>query len=493
VLDIICYRKYGHNEGDEPMFTQPIMYNAIKHKKSSGDIYSELLSNSGIISAEQIAAYTSEKMAFFNKKLEEAKTYKPSEEGWLQGKWAGLDKQDRIKDKQPATGIKKDMLNQVGEALINYPKDMTINSKVLRLLEQKKKILETGEGMDWAMAEALAYGSLLAEGSNIRMSGQDCKRGTFSHRHAVLFDQSTEKEYVSLNHITDKQGYFEVINSNLSEYAVMGFEYGYSLIDPKNLVIWEAQFGDFANGAQIMIDQFIASAEVKWLRMSGLMLLLPHGYEGGGPEHSSARLERFLQLCAENNMQVINCTSPANFFHAIRRQIHRKFRKPLIVMSPKSLLRHKLMVSKLSEIAEGTEFNPVLQETDKISSDSDIKRVIICSGKVYFDLYEARANANIKNVAFVRMEQYYPFPEQGLGNALGRYKNAEIVWCQEEPKNMGAWNFINGKIEDCLISIKHKNTRPIYIGRPEAASPSAGYQKMHNIEQAKLIEQALKV
>jgi 2-oxoglutarate dehydrogenase E1 component len=488
VIDVVCFRKYGHNEGDEPMFTQPIMYETIKNKKSSVEIYSQILSQSNIISQEQILAYKNEKMSFFDQKLTESKSYKPSEEDWLKGKWTGFDKQDRVKETHPTTGISIENLKRIGKALIDYPKDMNINSKILRLFEQKKKMFETGEGIDWGTAEALAYGSLLLEGSNIRMSGQDCKRGTFSHRHAVLFDQMSEKEYTSLNHISENQGNFEVLNSNLSEYAVLGFEYGYSLIDPHNLTIWEAQFGDFANGAQIMIDQFIASAEVKWLRMSGLMLLLPHGYEGQGPEHSSARLERFLQLCAEDNMQVVNCTSPANFFHVIRRQIHRKFRKPLVVMSPKSLLRHKLVVSSLDEMQDGTEFKPVIGENLSIPN---AKKVILCSGRVYFDLYEAREKEGNNDIALIRIEQYYPFPEDNLAKELAKYKNAEIIWCQEEPENMGAWRYIESKIENCLNKIGHKNNRPKYVGRKEAASPSAGYQKMHIIEQEKLIKQAL--
>ena len=490
VLDIICFRKYGHNEGDEPMFTQPIMYNAIKNKKSSAEIYAEYLNDTGVMSREQTAAYRQEKIQFFDKNLEEAKTYKPFEEDWLKGKWSGLDKADRVKEKAPTTGIGLDKIKQIGQALIRYPKDMEVNSKILRLFEQKNKMLQTGEGIDWAFAEALAYGSLLLEGSRVRMSGQDCKRSTFSHRHAVLFDQISEKEYVSLNHINETQAKFEVINSNLSEYAVLGFEYGYSLIDPNNLTIWEAQFGDFANGAQIIIDQFISSAEVKWLRKSGLVMLLPHGYEGQGPEHSSARLERFLQLCAEGNMQVVNCTTPANFFHVIRRQIHRKFRKPLIVMSPKSLLRHRLMVSNISEFLEGEEFKPVIGD---IIPAKEVKRVVICSGKVYFDLYEAREKNAIKSVALVRIDQYYPFPKEQLAIELNKYQGVEIVWCQEEPKNMGAWYYINDKIEDCLSSIEHKTCRAKYIGRPESASPSAGYFKMHNAEQEKFVREAITI
>lgn len=488
VLDVVCFRKYGHNEGDEPMFTQPIMYDAIKNKKSSVDIYAEYLNGTGVMTSEESANYKLEKMKFFDAELEKAKTYKPSEEDWLKGKWVGFEKKDRVKVKSQATGISMKDIKKIGQALVTYPKDMEVNSKVLRLLEQKKKMFETGENIDWATCEALAYGSLLLEGSGVRMSGQDCKRGTFSHRHAVLFDQKNEKEYTSLNHIDEKQAKFEVINSNLSEYAVLGFEHGYSMVNPRNLTIWEAQFGDFANGAQIMIDQFIASSETKWLRMSGLVMLLPHGYEGQGPEHSSARLERFLQSCAEDNMQVINCTTPANFFHAIRRQLHRPFRKPLIVMSPKSLLRHKMMVSNVAEMLEGTEFKPVIGDVLK-----DAKRVIICSGKVYFDLFEARESKAIKNIALVRLDQYYPFPKSELAAELSKYKDAEVIWCQEEPRNMGAWHFLESKIEDCLKDIAHKNPRPRYVGRKEAASPSAGYLKMHNVEQERLIKEAITI
>lgn len=489
VIDVVCYRRYGHNEGDEPMFTQPVMYDVIKHKKSCVELYAEKLDKAGIFSKDDSSKYRTDKMKFFDKKLEEAKTYKPLEEDWLKDKWSGFDKCDRIKEKSPSTGVSIDKLKEVGKALINYPKDFHLNSKVQRLLDNKKIMFETGKEIDWATAEALAYGTLLIEGSRIRMTGQDCKRGTFSHRHAVLFDQKSEQEYTSLNHINKSQGMLEVANSNLSEYAVLGFEYGYSMVNPKDLTIWEAQFGDFSNGAQIMIDQFIASSEVKWLRMSGLVMLLPHGYEGQGPEHSSARLERYLQLCAEQNMQVVNCTTPANFFHVIRRQIHRKFRKPLVVMSPKSLLRHKMVVSDLSEMAEGTSFKPVIGEIDKINNK--VKKVILCSGRVYVDLYETREKLKIDDVAIVRLEQYYPFPKEELAEELKKYKDAEIIWCQEEPKNMGAWHFIQNKIENCLISIGRNNIRPIYVGRPAAASPSAGYYKMHVVEQERLVKQAI--
>ena len=487
VIDIICYRKYGHNEGDEPMFTQPVMYEVIKNKKSSVELYGEYLAKAGVITEAQIAEYKADKMKFFDQKLEAAKTYKPLESDWLQGKWAEVNKNP---NKAYTTGITKAEFSEIGSALVSYPQDMNVNSKVLRLIEQKKKMLETGENIDWAMAEGLAYGSLLLEGSRVRMTGQDAKRGTFSHRHAVLFDQNNENEYVSLNHINPSQAKFEVANSNLSEYAVLGYEYGYSMVEPKDLTIWEAQFGDFANGAQIMIDQFIASSETKWLRLSGLIMLLPHGYEGQGPEHSSARLERFLQMCAEDNMQVINCSSPANFFHAIRRQIHQNSRKPLIVMSPKSLLRHKLMVSKLDDFLGDSSFKPIIGEKSLVA-EKEVKRVVLCSGKVYFDLFEAREKNAIKDVVFVRMDQFHPFPAKELEAELSKYSNAEVIWCQEEPQNMGAWYFVEGKIEKSLNNIGHKTKRPKYVGRFEAASPAAGYMKMHNAEQEVLIKQAI--
>ncbi len=362
----------------------------------------------------------------------------------------------------------------------------------MRQLEAKKTMMETGTGLDWAMGEALAFGSLLAEGSGVRLSGQDSGRGTFSHRHSVLVDQETEERYVPLNNLGMKQAHYEVIDSSLSEFAILGFEYGYSLALPNSLTLWEAQFGDFANGAQVIIDQFISSSEIKWLRMSGLVMLLPHGYEGQGPEHSSARLERYLQLCAEDNMQVVNCTTPANFFHVLRRQLKRNFRKPLIVMTPKSLLRHKLAISDLSEFGTGTHFKRIIPDNGKLVKDDKIRRVIITSGKVYYDLFEARAAQNIDDIAIIRMEQYYPFPERELAAELKRYKNAEIIWCQEEPKNMGAWTFVSPRIDDLLESIG-RNVRVRYTGRPEAASPAAGYLKIHEKEQKSLVEQAITI
>jgi 2-oxoglutarate dehydrogenase E1 component len=352
-------------------------------------------------------------------------------------------------------------------------------------------MIESGEGIDWATAEALAFGTLLDEGIPVRLSGQDCGRGTFSQRHAVLTDQENEKRYVPVSHIRPGQAPFEVLDSPLSELAVLGFEYGYSLSEPNTLTLWEGQFGDFANGAQAIFDQFISSAESKWLRMSGLVVLLPHGAEGQGPEHSSARWERYLQLCAEDNMQVANCTTPANYFHILRRQIKRNFRKPLIIMTPKSLLRHKLCVSKLAEMGPGTKFHRVLPETEKLLADKSVKRVVLCSGKVYYDLYEERARREIKDVAIIRVEQLYPWPKAALVRELSRYKNAEVIWCQEEPANMGPWTFVDRRLEFVMEEANSKPKRPLYVGRKAAASPATGLYKTHNIEQALLVEQAL--
>ncbi|MHA7872509.1 MAG: 2-oxoglutarate dehydrogenase E1 component, partial [Hyphococcus sp.] len=356
-------------------------------------------------------------------------------------------------------------------------------------------------GIDWATAEALAFGSLLKDGFGVRLSGQDSRRGTFSQRHAVFIDQETEKTYTPLRHMKGANATFEVHDSNLSEFAVMGFEYGYSLANPKFLVLWEGQFGDFANGAQVIIDQFISSGERKWLRMCGLVLLLPHGYEGQGPEHSSARLERFLQLCAQDNMQVANCTTPANYFHVLRRQMRRNFRKPLVLMTPKSLLRHKRCVSTLEEMGPGSSFHRVLWDdaeyrpgsTVKLVADAKIKRVVMCSGKVYYDLLEERERRGVDNVYLLRLEQFYPFPAQSLIGELQRFKNADMVWCQEEPKNMGAWFLMDPNIEWTLEQIGAKHKRARYVGRPAAASPATGLASRHKEELDAFLDEALTV
>jgi 2-oxoglutarate dehydrogenase E1 component len=488
VVDVFCYRKYGHNEADEPMFTQPLMYKAIAKHKLPAEIYAEKLIADGTVTKEDVDAQYAEFRTILDKAYDAANSYKPNKADWLGGAWTGFEKP---KGEHPVvdTGVDIKRLKTIGEAITRVPEGFAVNSKILRQLEAKRKMMETGTGIDWAMGEALAYGTLLTEGYPVRLSGQDSRRGTFSHRHAVLIDQNNEERYTPLNNIgASKQ--FEVIDSSLSEFAILGFEYGYSLAEPQALTLWEAQFGDFANGAQVIIDQFVASGEEKWLRMSGLVMLLPHGYEGQGPEHSSARLERFLQLCGEDNMQVVNCTTPANFFHVLRRQLHRKFRKPLIVMSPKSLLRHKLATSMLSDMASGTHFLRIITESQKLVDDKKIKRLILTSGKVYYDLLEEREKRGINDVAIVRVEQYYPFPATEIARELARYKNAEVVWCQEEPENMGAWRFIGPKIGAILEDQNRDSVRIKYVGRPEAASPAVGYLKLHEQEQKKLVEEA---
>ncbi len=490
VIDIFCYRKYGHNESDEPSFTQPIMYKAIKQHKSQARLYGERLIAEGALTEQDVNAMWEEQKKFFEGEFEAAKSYQPNEANWLKGHWSDMSRPEG--DHPDAdTGVEKKILEKVGKAISEHPKDIEANRKILRQLDAKRTMIETGEKIDWATGEALAFGTLLLEGHPIRMTGQDCQRGTFSQRHAVLVDQQNEQHYVPLNNIEDGQECLEIHNSNLSEFAVLGFEYGYSQTSPKALTLWEAQFGDFANGAQVIIDQFISCAEMKWLRMSGLVMLLPHGYEGQGPEHSSARLERFLRLCAQDNMQVANCSTPANYFHILRRQLHRPFRKPLVMMTPKSLLRHKLCVSTLDEMVAGTQFRPVIGEHASLAADSKIRKVVISSGKVYYDLLEARDKQGLKDVSLVRMEQFYPYPDKMLGEILKPYKNAEIIWCQEEPENMGAWAFLDRRIEGTLSRIKHKAGRPRYVGRPEAASPAAGYLKVHNREQQSLVKEAL--
>ena len=493
VLDIVCYRRHGHNETDEPAFTQPIMYGRIKEMKTTRTLYAERLAQEGSVPAAESKAVWDA----FNQRLEEsfqaAQNFKPNKADWLEGHWSGLkavasgEEVERLHE----TAVGLDALREVGAALSRVPADFGANPKILRQLEAKKQALESGEGIDWATGEALAFGTLLLEGHRVRLSGEDVQRGTFSHRHAHLVDQATQVEHVPLNNIRAGQPRFEAFNSLLSEMGVLGFEYGYTLADPRTLVLWEAQFGDFANGAQVIIDQFIASGETKWLRMSGLVMLLPHGYEGQGPEHSSARLERYLQLCAERNMRVGNLTTPANYFHALRRQLKANYRKPLVLMTPKSLLRHKLAVSSLADFGPGSAFQYVIPEIDAIASPEAVKRVVLCTGKVYYDLLAERREKGIKDVALVRMEQIYPFPKMSLTKALSPYTNAEVVWCQEEPENMGAWTFLDRRIEGVLREIGAKAHRPRYVGREEAASPATGLAKVHQQQQEALVRNAL--
>jgi 2-oxoglutarate dehydrogenase E1 component len=493
VLDLVCYRRHGHNETDEPAFTQPIMYKAIKERPTTRALYAEKLAAEGSVPAADAQAM----MDAFTETLEEAykaaQSYKPNKADWLEGKWSGLKQANEGDEWQDdATTVTPDALHEVGMALARVPADFDLNSKIVRQLEAKRQAVESGEGIDWATGEALAFGTLLLEGHRVRLSGEDVQRGTFSQRHAVLIDQASQNEYVPLNNIRPEQARIEVYNSLLSEVGVLGFEYGYTLADPQTLVLWEGQFGDFANGAQVIIDQFLASGETKWLRMSGLTLLLPHGYEGQGPEHSSARLERYLQLCAERNMAVCNLTTPANYFHALRRQLKRNFRKPLVIMTPKSLLRHKLAVSPASAFTDAG-FQTVLPEIDPIADPAAVTRVVICSGKVYYDLLAERRERKLTDVALVRLEQLYPFPVITLPKVLAPYANADVVWCQEEPANMGGWNFVDRLLEGVLTQLGGKATRPSYAGRIAAASPATGSAKTHAAEQAALVRQALGV
>ncbi len=493
VLDIVCYRRHGHNETDEPAFTQPLMYQAINRTKTTLALYTEKLAAEGTVSAAEARSMLDD----FTKTLEDAnaaaKSYRPNKADWLEGHWAGYTPADQqeVELTEESTAVSTPTLKQIGSALAHVPEGFNLNPKIARQLEAKTRAIETGQGIDWATAEALACGSLLLEGSRIRLSGEDTQRGTFSQRHAVLIDQLNQNEYTPVNNIAPDQAKIEIYNSLLSEAGVLGFEYGYSLADPRTLVLWEAQFGDFANGAQVIIDQFLASGETKWLRMSGLVLLLPHGYEGQGPEHSSARIERYLQLCAERNMYVCNLTTPANYFHALRRQLHRNFRKPLIVFEPKSLLRHKLAVSPLAAMAEETRFLHVIPETDEIAPPDQVRRVTLCSGKVYYDLLAERRAKEIKDIAIIRLEQLYPFPAISLARALGPYVNADVVWCQEEPENMGAWNFVDRRIEAVISRLDMKVHRPVYVGREAAASPATGLARAHIVQQARLVATVL--
>ena len=497
VIDIFCYRRFGHNEGDEPMFTQPLMYKAIKKQKTTLQLYSERLVEEGLIAQDEIGEAKAAFQAHLNEEFEAGRDYKPNKADWLDGRWKHLG--GASGDYQPGeTAAPLEMLREVGRALTTIPEGFNAHRTIERLFEAKRAMFDSGEGVDWATAEALAFGTLLLEGLPVRLSGQDCTRGTFSQRHSGIVDQETETRYYPLNHIREGQAEYEVIDSMLSEYAVLGFEYGYSLSEPNALVLWEAQFGDFANGAQIMIDQFISSGERKWLRMSGLVLLLPHGFEGQGPEHSSARLERFLQLSAEDNWIVANCTTPANYYHILRRQMHRSFRKPLALMTPKSLLRHKRCVSKLSEMAEGSSFHRVLWDdaqmgvsTVTLKPDDQIKRVVLCSGKVYFDLLDERDARGLDDVYLLRIEQFYPFPAMSLTKELSRFKDAEIIWCQEEPKNQGGWTFVEPNIEWVLARIGATHGRARYAGRAASASPATGLASRHKQEQTDLVDAAL--
>ncbi len=490
VIDMFCYRRFGHNESDEPAFTQPLMYRQIASHPTTRQIYADRLLQEGTLGQGDIDRVMEDFQARLDIDFEAAQSYAPNKADWLEGAWAGLSAASND-DRRGNTAVDMETLKEVGKALVTVPATFNINRKIARQLTVRERAIENGEGIDWSTAEALAFGTLLKEGLHVRLSGQDCKRGTFSQRHAVLIDQENEAEYVPLNNIAEGQAAFDVINSPLSEAGVLGFEYGFSLADPKALVLWEAQFGDFANGAQVIIDQFICSGESKWLRMSGLVMLLPHGYEGQGPEHSSARLERYLQNSADDNWQIANLTTPANYFHALRRQMHRNFRKPLILMTPKSLLRHKSCVSRLTDFGPGSSFHRMLRDEATLVPDKDIRRIVLCSGKVYYDLHEERENRKIKDVYIARVEQLFPFPDQTLAAELARFPRAEVVWCQEEPKNMGAWTFVLPQIEEIMSVAGRKQQRLRYAGRKAAASPATGLFRRHVQEQAALINEAL--
>ena len=491
VIDMWCYRRFGHNEGDEPSFTQPQMYAKIRQHPKVSKIYGDRLIAQGVVTQDWIDGTAKTFSDQLEVEFEAGKTYKANKADWFAGRWSGLHMpaDDETARRNVETGIDKKLMDSLGRTLTTIPEGHEVHKTLRRVIEAKREMFDKGEGFDWATGEALAFGSLVSEGYAVRLSGQDSGRGTFSQRHAVWIDQNNGSRYLPLEQVP--HGRFEVLDSPLSEYGVLGFEYGYAMADPKTLVLWEAQFGDFANGAQIMIDQFIASGEAKWLRANGLVMLLPHGMEGQGPEHSSARLERFLQLCAGDNIQVCNITTPANYFHVLRRQMHRNFRKPLIIMTPKSLLRHKMAVSKASEFQGNSHFMRILSDPNQ-PEDKDIKRLVLCSGKVAFDLMEARDAAGDKNTAIIRLEQLYPFPGEPLTIRLKRMVNLEeVVWAQEEARNNGSWFFVEPFIEECLADAGVAPKRARYAGRVAAASPATGLAKRHQAEQGALIADAL--
>ena len=491
VIDMWCYRRFGHNEGDEPSFTQPLMYAKIRQHPPVSDVYATRLKAEGVIGDEFVAKATDEFVTHLEDEFEASKSYKANKADWFAGRWSGLHKPADAETTRRSveSAISPKLMESLGKTLTTVPEGHAVHKTLQRVLDAKAEMFKNGANFDWATGEALAFGSLLSEGYGVRLSGQDSGRGTFSQRHSVWVDQNTEKKYIPLS--TVRHGRFEVLDSPLSEYGVLGFEYGYALADPKSLVLWEAQFGDFANGAQIIFDQYIASSESKWLRANGLVCLLPHGYEGQGPEHSSARLERFLQLCAEGNIQVANITTPANYFHVLRRQMLRPFRKPLIIMTPKSLLRHKLAVSKAEDFQGDTHFMRILSDSNP-APDAETKRLVLCSGKVAYDLMEARDAAGDKNTQIVRIEQLYPFPTEALAIRMERMpKLEEVIWCQEEPRNNGAWFHVEPYIEEALADVGKAPMRARYAGRKASASPATGLAKRHVAEQGALVADAL--
>jgi 2-oxoglutarate dehydrogenase E1 component len=501
VIDMFCYRRFGHNEGDEPAFTQPLMYRNIRAHPTTLQIYAKKLIGEGVVTQGEVDKMRSDWRHRLEAEFEAGQAYVANKADWLDGRWSGVKAAQDVSDeaRRGRTAVDANKLRALAERITAVPEGFSVHKTIQRFLENRRATIFAGDGIDWATGEALAFASLLDEGFPVRLSGQDSERGTFSQRHSVLIDQQTEARYIPLNHIRDGQARFEVINSMLSEEAVLGFEYGYTLAEPNALVLWEAQFGDFANGAQVVFDQFISSGERKWLRMSGLVCLLPHGYEGQGPEHSSARLERYLQLCAEDNMQVVNCTTPANFFHVLRRQLKREFRKPLIAMTPKSMLRNKRAVSALTAFAPGSSFHRLLWdhaethqgEKTKLAPDENIRRVVLCSGKVYYDLYDDREKRGVDDIYLLRIEQLYPFPLKALVKELSRFKGAEILWCQEEPRNMGAWSFVEPYLEWVLGQVGGKSRRARYAGRPAAAATATGLMSKHLAQLKAFIDECL--
>ena len=500
VIDMFCYRRFGHNEGDEPSFTQPLMYSRIRAHKTTLELYAERLIGEGLVSADDVEKLKADWRAKLENEFELGQDFRPNKTDWLDGQWKDMKRADADGPRRGDTGAPLDDLVRVGTRITEVPASFAVHKTVKRFLDHRRSAIESGEGIDWATGEALAFGTLLLDCHPVRLSGQDSERGTFTQRHSVLNDQENDGTYTPLNNIAPDQERYEVINSMLSEEAVLGFEYGYSLAEPNTLTLWEAQFGDFANGAQVLIDQFISSGERKWFRMSGLVMLLPHGYEGQGPEHSSARLERYLQLCAEDNMQVANCTTPANYFHILRRQVKRDFRKPLILMTPKSLLRHKRATSTLAEMGPESCFHRLLWDdaetpgpkktTVTLAADDRIRRVVLCSGKVYYDLLEDREKRGIDDVYLLRLEQLYPFPAKALLDELSRFRSAEIVWCQEEPKNMGGWSFVQPYIDWVLEQMGRTNDRPRYVGRAASASTATGLMRTHLATLQQFLEEA---
>ena len=490
VVDMFCYRRSGHNEADEPSFTQPLMYQAIKNHQTTVKIYEKRLLEEKILTNEESKKIQTNFKKFLDKESESAKSYKPNKADWLEGDWTGLSTAS-FDARKGLTSVKENDLLKIGKAIHQIPIDFNAHKKIKKIYKDRLTSIHEGKNIDWSTAESLAFATLLNEGYGVRLSGQDTGRGTFSQRHSVLYDQINEKRFVPLRHFTKKQGYFEIIDSFLSEYGVLGFEYGYSQSDPKTLVIWEAQFGDFANGAQTIIDQFITTGERKWLRMSGLTLLLPHGHEGQGPEHTSSRLERFLQMCAEDNIQVANCTSPANYFHILRRQLHRNFRKPLVILTPKSTLRHKKNVSSIDYFINGSTFHRVLRNEITKEKEKKINRIIICSGKLYFELQDHIEELQKENVFILRLEQIYPFPYDVFSKELKRFTDCEIIWCQEEPKNMGAYGFVKRRIESVMKNINVKQEKLLYVGRRAAASPATGVFDRHVANQKNILRLAV--